>query len=86
MSDDLKSQFEKAIEDVKGLSSRPSDDDMLNLYALYKQASGGDVVGDPPGMFDFVGKAKYEAWSELAGLSSEDAMTQYIEKVRALGS
>ena len=86
MSDDLKSQFEKAMEDVKGLSSRPGDDDMLNLYALYKQANAGDVSGDPPGMFDFVGKAKYDAWSELAGLSSEDAMTQYIEKVRALGA
>jgi acyl-CoA-binding protein len=86
MSDDLKSRFEKAMEDVKGLNSRPSDDDMLNLYALYKQAGSGDVTGDPPGMFDFVGKAKYEAWSELTGLSSEDAMTQYIEKVQALGS
>jgi diazepam-binding inhibitor (GABA receptor modulating acyl-CoA-binding protein) len=86
MSDDLKSQFEKAMEDVKGLSTRPADDDMLNLYALYKQASSGDVSGDPPGMFDFVGKAKHEAWSELTGLSSDDAMTQYIEKVRSLGA
>ena len=86
MSDDLKSQFEKAMEDVKGLSARPADNDMLSLYALYKQASSGDVSGDAPGMFDFVGKAKHEAWSELTGLSSDDAMTQYIEKVRSLGA
>ena len=86
MSDDLKGEFEKAMADVKKLSSRPSDDDMLGLYALYKQASVGDVSGDPPGMFDFVGKAKYDAWSELAGVSTDDAMTRYIEKVRALGA
>jgi acyl-CoA-binding protein len=86
MSDDLKTQFDQALEAVKKLSSRPSDDDMLNLYALYKQASVGDVSGDKPGMFDFVAKAKYEAWEELAGVSADDAMTRYIEKVKELGA
>ena len=86
MSDDLKTQFDQALEAVKKLSSRPSDDDMLSLYALYKQASNGDVSGDKPGMFDFVAKAKYEAWSELAGVSADDAMTRYIEKVKELGA
>ncbi|MGD8977973.1 MAG: acyl-CoA-binding protein [Gammaproteobacteria bacterium] len=86
MADDLKAQFEQAAKDVKGLSNRPSDDDMLSLYALYKQATDGDVSGKKPGMFDFVAKAKFEAWEELAGTSSEDAMKAYIEKVRALGA
>ncbi len=85
MSDDLKARFEEALEAVKKLSSRPSDDDMLNLYALYKQASVGDVSGDKPGMFDFVARAKYEAWSELAGVNAEDAMNRYIDKVKELG-
>ena len=81
---DLKSQFEQAQKDVKGLSERPSDDDMLALYALYKQATAGDVSGDKPGMFDFVGRAKHEAWSELAGTDADTAMKKYIDKVKAL--
>ena len=86
MSDDLRSEFEQATVDVKGLSSKPGDDDLLELYALYKQATDGDVSGSKPGFFDLVGRAKFEAWEELAGTSSEDAMTRYIEKVRSLGA
>jgi acyl-CoA-binding protein len=81
---DLKSQFDQAQKDVKGLSERPSDDDMLALYALYKQATAGDVTGDKPGMFDFVGRAKHEAWSELSGTDADTAMQKYIDKVKAL--
>ena len=85
MSDDLKSTFEGAIKSAKTLKERPSDDDMLALYALYKQATDGDVSGSKPGMFDFVGRAKFEAWSELAGTSADDAMQKYIDKVGSLG-
>jgi acyl-CoA-binding protein len=81
---DLKSQFDQGQKDVKGLSERPSDDDMLALYALYKQATAGDVTGDKPGMFDFVGRAKHEAWSELSGTDADTAMQKYIDKVKAL--
>ena len=84
MSDDLKGRFEQALEDVKGLKERPSDDDMLALYALFKQATEGDVSGDKPGMFDFVGRAKHEAWSELTGTDADTAMQRYIDKVKAL--
>ena len=86
MSDDLRSDFEQAAVDVKGLASKPGDDDLLELYALYKQATEGDVSGSKPGFFDLVGRAKFEAWEELAGTSGEDAMTRYIEKVRSLGA
>ncbi len=86
MADDLKTQFEQASKDVKALSARPSDDDLLSLYGLYKQATDGDASGKKPGMFDFVARAKFEAWEELAGTSPEDAMKAYIEKVRALGA
>lgn len=86
MTDDLKARFEQASVDVKSLSQRPSDNDMLALYALYKQATEGDVSGDKPGFFDFVGRAKYEAWEALKGTGAEQAMQKYIEKVRALGA
>jgi acyl-CoA-binding protein len=84
MGDDLKTRFEQASKDVKKLSERPSDDDMLALYALYKQATEGDVSGSKPGMFDFVGRAKFEAWSELKGTDAETAMKRYIDKVKKL--
>ncbi|UCC14898.1 MAG: acyl-CoA-binding protein [Gammaproteobacteria bacterium] len=86
MSEDLTAQFKQAAKDVKGLSSRPSDDDMLELYALFKQATDGDASGDKPGFFDFVARAKFEAWEGLAGTSADDAMKRYVDKVRALGA
>lgn len=86
MTDDLKDRFAQASKDVKALSQRPGDDDMLALYALYKQATEGDVSGDKPGFFDFVARAKYEAWEALQGTSAEVAMQRYIDKVRALGA
>lgn len=86
MTDDLKARFEQASVDVKGLAKRPGDNDLLALYALYKQATEGDVSGDKPGFFDFVARAKYEAWEALQGTASEDAMQRYIDKVRSLGA
>jgi diazepam-binding inhibitor (GABA receptor modulating acyl-CoA-binding protein) len=59
---------------------------MLRLYALFKQGSSGDVSGEKPGFFDFVGVAKYEAWEQLKGLPADDAKSQYIELVRQLGA
>ena len=70
---------------VKGLATRPDDQTMLQLYALYKQGSSGDVSGPKPGFFDFVGSAKYEAWEKLRGTAMEDAQRQYVELVRKLG-
>ena len=81
---DLKKEFEKAAGDIKGLSERPDNDTMLRLYALYKQGSEGDVKGDKPGFFDFVGAAKYEAWQKLQGTSQEQAMRKYVDLVKKL--
>ena len=86
MAEDLKTRFEQAVKDVKGLKERPSDNDMLALYSLYKQATEGDVKGSKPGMFDFVGRAKYEAWAELSGTDADTAMKRYIDKVKKLGA
>jgi acyl-CoA-binding protein len=78
-------EFERAAGAVKALTERPDDQTMLQLYALYKQGSSGDVQGAKPGFFDFVGTAKYEAWEKLRGLNQEEARTRYIDLVRKLG-
>jgi acyl-CoA-binding protein len=77
--------FEQAAVAAKSLPERPDDKTMLQLYALYKQGSAGDVQGDKPGFFDFVGAAKYEAWEKLKGTSEEDARSQYVELITKLG-
>lgn len=76
--------FEQAQKDVKTLTKRPGNDDMLFLYAHYKQASEGDVSGSRPGMLDMVGRAKYDAWAKLKGTSKDAAMAKYVEKVSGL--
>ena len=82
---EINSLFEQAIAASKSLASRPDNDTLLQLYALFKQGSSGDVSVDKPGFFDFVATAKYEAWEKIKGLSSDDAMQQYIELVKKLG-
>ena len=81
---DLQGRFEQAQKDVQGLSERPDNDTLLRLYALYKQGSEGDVRGDKPGFFDFVGTAKYEAWARLKGTSQDEARKKYVDLVRKL--
>ena len=81
---DLKKQFEDAAKKALNLKDRPDNDTMLKLYALYKQGAQGDVSGEKPGFFDFVGVAKYEAWAGLKGKSTTDAMTEYIELIKKL--
>ncbi|MBL7746184.1 MAG: acyl-CoA-binding protein [Chitinophagaceae bacterium] len=82
---DLKEQFEQAAAESKNLSERPSNETLLQLYSLYKQGSVGDINTDPPSNpFDFVNKAKYDAWAALKGKSTTDAMTEYIELIRKL--
>ncbi|XP_043259216.1 acyl-CoA-binding protein-like [Colletes gigas] len=80
----LDERFNKATEEVKGLSSQPSDNDMLDLYSLYKQATVGDCNTQRPGMFDFKGKAKWDAWDRRKGTSQDDAKEQYIKKVELI--
>lgn len=85
MAMNLKEQFENAVKDSKNLSDRPSNETLLQLYSLYKQSIEGDNNTEPPSNpFDFVAKAKYEAWSELRGKSSEEAMAEYVSLVNKL--
>ena len=80
----LKKSFEKAAADAQKITERPSNDDLLKLYAFYKQATDGDVQGKRPGMMDLKGRAKYDAWAKIEGMSADDAMQGYIDLVDSL--
>ncbi|HZQ94119.1 MAG TPA: acyl-CoA-binding protein [Candidatus Sulfotelmatobacter sp.] len=81
---DLQAQFAQAQRDVTALTERPGNDTLLKLYALYKQATAGDVSGERPGSFDFVARAKFDSWSAIKGSDPEEAMRQYIRLVNSL--
>ena len=80
----LPEDFAAAQARVKKLAKTPSNDELLELYSLYKQASSGDVQGSRPGMLDFKGRAKYDAWAKRSGTSRDDAMKAYVELVTRL--
>ena len=82
--DDLKNKFEAAAAAAKQTKKKPDNATLLKLYSYYKQATDGDVKGERPGGFDFVGGAKYDAWAKLKGTSKDEAMTQYIKQVERL--
>ena len=79
-------KFEQAVEQSKQLTQRPANAELLKLYALYKQATEGDVSGERPGGFDFKGIAKYDAWAELQGMTKEEARQKYVDLVDDLKS
>jgi acyl-CoA-binding protein len=81
---DLKAAFEAAVADSKNLSERPDNATLLKLYALYKQSTSGDNEEKKPGFGDMVGRAKWDAWNGLKGVSRDDAMQQYIDLVGSL--
>lgn len=82
---DLKALFDQAVAESKTLSERPSNDTLLQLYSFYKQATEGDINVDPPSNpFDFVSKAKYEAWAGLKGKTREQAMQDYVDLIGKL--
>lgn len=82
--DDLRARFEQAADAVQRLDERPDNATLLRLYALYKQATAGDVSGKRPGFIDLAGRAKYDAWAELEGLDPDAAKEQYVALVEEL--
>ena len=78
--------FDAAVAESKKLTRRPDDDTMLELYAFYKQATEGDAAGARPGPFEFVARAKYDAWKDRTGMSQEVAMKAYVKLVNHLKS
>jgi len=76
--------LEQAQQDVNTLSKKPSNDNLLFLYAHYKQATTGDCLGKRPSILDVTGRMKFDAWAKLKGISKTEAEAQYIAKVQAL--
>eukprot|EP00127_Corallochytrium_limacisporum_P005954 Clim_evm31s215 gene=Clim_evmTU31s215 len=76
--------FDTAAVKAKTLKSSPSNDELLEMYALFKQGTIGDCSGARPGMFDPKGRAKYDAWEKIKGMSQEDAKEKYIAVVQGL--
>lgn len=83
---DLTTRFQTAAAEAQNLPKRPDNTTMLQLYALYKQSTTGDVSGSRPGFMDMVGQAKYDAWAKMKGTAKEAAMQQYIDLVERLKS
>jgi diazepam-binding inhibitor (GABA receptor modulating acyl-CoA-binding protein) len=81
---DLKARFEQAVAESKQLPEKPDNMTLLKLYALYKQASTGDVEGKRPGFTDMVGRAKWDAWNELKGKGGDEAMQEYVDLIESL--
>ncbi len=80
----LEDDFSAAQTRVKALRQTPASDELLELYSLYKQATAGDVTGSRPGMLDFKGRAKYDAWAGKRGVGKERAMQDYVAVVSRL--
>jgi acyl-CoA-binding protein len=81
---DLKTQFDAAVADSKNLPEKPDNMTLLKIYALYKQASSGDVDGKRPGFTDMVGRAKWDAWDAVKGKSGDEAMQEYVDLIESL--
>lgn len=83
---ELQQQFESAVANSKNLKEKPDNETLLKIYSLYKQATEGDCTAAhaPENPFDFVAKFKYEAWNKLMGISSSDAMQQYVNLIAEL--
>ena len=78
------SEFEQAAENVKKLTQRPTNEELLEMYGLYKQATVGDCNTDRPGMFDPKGRAKWDKWDGNKGMSKADAEKKYVEVANSL--
>jgi len=80
----LQARFDQAVIDSKNLPERPDNITLLKIYALYRQASSGDVAGEHPGFSDLIGRAKHDAWEALKGMPRETAMQQYVDLIDEL--
>ena len=80
----LKTSFDQAVADSKSLPEKPDNMTLLKIYALYKQASAGDVDGKRPGFTDMVGRAKWDAWNGLKGSTTDAAMQDYVDLIESL--
>lgn len=83
---EIRKRFETAAADVKSLPNEPGTAELLELYALYKQATVGDVSGPRPSAFDVRARAKHDAWAKAKGLPADEAMRRYAALVARLAA
>ena len=81
---DIKAQFEQAVAESKKLPEKPDNMTLLQLYAMYKQGSAGDVDSKRPGFTEMVERAKWDAWNTMKGKTKEEAMQSYIDLIESL--
>ena len=81
---ELKEKFEASVANSKNLTEKPSNDILLKIYSLFKQATEGDITGDRPGGFDFKGAAKFDAWKKIEGKDQNECMQEYIDLIDSL--
>lgn len=81
---ELQAEFDSAVANSKNLPERPDNATLLKLYGLYKQASAGDNGEKKPGFSDMIGRAKWDAWTAVKGLSQDDAKRRYVEQIALL--
>ena len=80
----LQTEFDAAQHASKNLEERPDNMTLLEIYALFKQATAGDITGERPGFTDLVARAKFDAWSSVKGLSKDQAMQKYVDLIAGL--
>jgi diazepam-binding inhibitor (GABA receptor modulator, acyl-CoA-binding protein) len=84
VADDIDADFDRAVAAVSAAAADPGNETKLRLYALYKQATAGDVQGKRPGFTNPVGRAKHDAWASVSGTTTDEAKQQYVELARGL--
>ncbi|KAM1784425.1 hypothetical protein FF1_037385 [Malus domestica] len=77
-------EFDEHAEKAKTLPKSTTNENKLNLYGLHKQATVGAVSTSRPGMFNMKDRVMWDAWKAVEGKSKEEAMGDYITKVKQL--
>jgi len=81
----LEEDFQAAVDAVSNkINKTLSNDELQEIYGLYKQATVGDINTSRPGMLDFKGKAKWDAWNGRKGMSQDEAKQKYIDLAKQL--
>ncbi|KAG2148123.1 ACBP-domain-containing protein [Suillus clintonianus] len=79
----IDAQFDRAVEIVQGLPKtgpiQTGYEEKLTMYSLYKQATVGNVQGGRPGMWDMLGRAKWDAWAKHKDLDLFEAKWLYVD-------
>ncbi|KAM5148479.1 acyl-CoA-binding domain-containing protein 6 [Mantella aurantiaca] len=82
--EELGAHFEQAAQHAQNLAHVATTEQLLYLYARYKQVKVGKCNTSKPGFFDYEGKRKWDAWKSMGDCSKQQAMRDYIETVKKI--